>query len=203
MNKSPMTVFWVDTETTGMKPVNSAPFEIAILVYQDRAMPDGKVSHQFVEEKVFQLNPLDDEVLYHADAFETHGVAEETIRGFRPAAEAVPEIVALMKNYCYNPEDEKLIFAGYNCPFDYSHLSGLLFRHGGNMMGDYFSGRLIDVYEKVKRSAALLPKTKNQRLETMCKALGIPHENRHSALGDIHATRRLYEAIYILSTRRK
>ena len=192
-----MVVIWADTETTGLEPVNSAPFEIAILVYKDKDI-DGKKVHQMVEEKTFRFNPLDDEVLYHESAGAVHGVTEEEIRSFPPAAEVVPALVDFLKQYC--PE-EKLIFAGYNCPFDYSHISALLFRHG-YLMGDLFNGRLIDVYELVKRSANKLPKTRNQKLETMTKELGIEHTGAHGALADIRATRRLYEAIYLI-TRRK
>ena len=194
-----MTVIWADTETTGLEPVNSAPFEIAIIVYQDREV-DGKKVHQMIEEKVFHLNPLDDEVLFHKGAFDIHGVSEEKIRSFPPASEVVPALVAFLKSYC--PE-EKLIFAGYNCPFDYGHISGLLFRHGGYQMTDYFNGRLIDVYELVKRAARHLPRTKNQKLETMTKALGIEHTGAHEALSDIRSTRQLYEAIYSITRREK
>jgi len=193
-----MTVIWADTETTGLEPIDSGAFEIALIVYQDQ-IEDGEKVHKMVEEKVFRLNPLDDEVLYHERAEAVHGITEEEIKSFPPAAEVIPELVAFLKKYC--PE-EKLIFAGYNCKFDFGHISALLFRHGGYLMQDYFNGRLIDVYELVKKADKFLPKTKNQKLETMTKALGIEHTGAHGALSDIRATRRLYEAIYII-TRRK
>jgi len=190
-----MTVAWIDTETTGLDPIDSGAFEISILVYQDVMDGDKKV-HKMVEEKVFRLNPLDDEVLYHESAAEVNGITEEEIRSYPPAAKVIPELVNFLKKYL--PEDERLIFAGYNCKFDYSHISALLFRHGGHVMEDYFNGRLIDVYDLVKKAAKYLPKTKNQKLETMTKALGIEH-TAHGALSDIKATRRLYEVIYLIT----
>jgi DNA polymerase III epsilon subunit-like protein len=194
-----MTVIWADTETTGIEPINSGAFEIAFLVYQDRII-DGKPQpqHLFIEEKVFRLNPLDDEVLYHESAFDVHGITKEEIMSYPPAAKVIPEIVEYLKAFC--PE-EKMIFAGYNCNFDYGHISSLLFRHGG-YMNDLFNGRLIDVLELVKKAGNLLPKTKNQKLETMTKALGIEHGGAHGALADIRATRMLYEAIWHIQNRR-
>jgi DNA polymerase III epsilon subunit-like protein len=112
----------------------------------------------------------------------------------------VPGLVEFLKGSC---REEKRIFAGYKCDFDYGHMAALLFRHGrGDLMDDLINGRLMDVYEKVKEAAKQLPRTQNQKLETMTKALGIEHTGAHGALSDIRATRRLYEAIYII-TRRK
>jgi len=189
-----MVIAFSDTETSGLYPIDSAPFELAFMIYKD-VEKDGIKTHQLVEEKVFNLNPLQNEILYHEDAYKTHGVTEETIRTFSPAAEVVPEIVDFLKKYC--PE-EKMIFAGYKSQFDYDHIASLLFRYGYSM-SDYFNGRLIDVLELVKRYIHLLPRTENHKLGTMTKALGIEHEDKHSALSDIRATRRLYEIIYLLS----
>jgi DNA polymerase III epsilon subunit-like protein len=196
-----MTIAFIDTETTGLEPIDSGAFEIAIIVYGD-TIEDGKKIHKMIEEKVFRLNPLDDEVLYHESAGAVHGISKEEIESFPPAVEVIPELVTFLKKHC--PE-EKLIFAGYKCKFDYGHISALLFRHGGYLMQDYFNGRLIDVYEKVKQASemGLLPKTRDQKLETMTKALDIPHEGAHSALADIRATRRLYEMIWHIQNKGK
>jgi exonuclease I len=61
---------------------------------------------------------------------------------------------------------------------------------------------MIDVLELVRKAeerGVLVTGTKNKKLETMAKALGIPHGEAHTALSDIKATRQLYEAIYRLS----
>jgi DNA polymerase III epsilon subunit-like protein len=176
---------WIDTETTGLDPKTSAAFEIAVLVYQG-----GKI----VGEELYFLNPLNDEIKWGEEAAKVNGVSEEEIYSFPPAEKIVPYIVELLDKY--KPE-EKLVFAGYNAPFDYSHLEAL-FRRYGYAIGDYFSGRLIDVLELVKDAGkeGLLPQTRDRKLDTMCKALGIEHGNAHTALSDIKATRRLYETIF-------
>jgi DNA polymerase III epsilon subunit-like protein len=182
-----ITSIWCDTETTGIEPIDSGAFEIALLVYRGADKLD---------EKLFHLNPLDNEVKFHEEAFKVNGISEEMIRSYPPAEKVLPEIADFLEKH--KPE-ERLVFAGYNCKFDYGHLSALFFRHGIGME-DYFNRQLIDVYALVQKAAAmgLLPKTVNQKLETMTKALGIVHEGAHTALSDIRATRRLYETIYML-----
>jgi DNA polymerase III epsilon subunit-like protein len=186
-----MTAIWCDTETTGIEPINSGAFEIAFLVYHDS---------QLLAEKVFYLNPLSEEVLFHDDAFKIHGISEDTIKSYPPAAEIVPQIVEFLGEF--RPE-EKMVFAGYNCKFDYGHAGAVLFREG-YAISDYFDGRFIDVLDLVKKAKEMriLDNTDNNQLTTITKALGIPHEGAHGAMADIKATRRLYEAIYRKSRRK-
>jgi DNA polymerase III epsilon subunit-like protein len=180
-----LTVIWVDTETTGLEPIDSAPFEIALLVYN---------GGQLMAERVFHLNPLSDEVIIHEEALKVNGATEEQIRSYPAAAEVIPEIVKFLKQF---EVPEKFVFAGYNAGFDYGQIGGLFFRHGV-AIGDLFNGRLIDVLELVKKAKAvnLLKSTRDNKLTTITEALGIPHDDAHSALQDIRATRRLYEYIY-------
>jgi DNA polymerase III epsilon subunit-like protein len=187
-----ITSIWCDTETTGIEPIDSGAFEIALLVYRGA---------EKLDEKLFHLNPLDDEVKFHEEAFKVNGVSEEIIRSYPPAEKVLPEIADFLGKY--KPK-EGLVFAGYKCKFDYGHLSALFFRHGIGME-NYFNRELIDVHELVQKAAAMriLPKTTNHRLETMTKALGIAHEEVHTALSDIKATRRLYEIIYMLEREKR
>jgi DNA polymerase III epsilon subunit-like protein len=178
---------WIDTETTGLHAVDSGAFEIALLIY---------LGPKCVMEKLYRLNPLNDEVKWSEEAYAVNGVPEETIRSYPPAAEVVPEIIADLQKFL---PPEKYVFAGYNCWFDYTHIASTFFR-AGYTAADYFDKRLIDVLERVRAAAdrGLLPKTQNQKLETMTKALGIVHGTAHTAMDDIKATRQLYETIYYL-----
>jgi DNA polymerase III epsilon subunit-like protein len=182
-----MTTIFCDTETTGLEPIDSAPFEIALRVYHGA---------ELAAEQVFHCNPLDDEVVIHQSALDVNGATEEQIRSYPPAAEIIPKIVDFLKPYC---PPEKFVFGGYNAQFDYKHISGLFFRHGV-MMNNYFNGQLIDVLELVKKAKVmgLIKPTTDNKLTTITEALEIPHEDAHSALSDIVATRKLYEHIYQL-----
>jgi DNA polymerase III epsilon subunit-like protein len=183
-----MTAVWCDTETTGIDPRESGAFELAFLVYKD-----GRL----VGERVYHLNPLNDEIHFSGEAYQANGVPEKTIRSYPPLDVVMPEIVTFLKEHS---PPEKLVFAGYKCGFDYDHLGALLTRCGFNI-DDYFNGRMIDVLELAKKAKrlGLLAYTKDNRLETMTKSLGIKHDEAHTALSDIKATRCLYEAIFLNS----
>jgi DNA polymerase III epsilon subunit-like protein len=191
-----MLQLWTDSETTGLDPAFFGAFEFAFLVFKD-----GK----FLEEKVFHLNPLNETIQFGEEAYRVNGVSEETIRSYPPADKVMPEIAEWLTPWLF-PEmndstepDNKFVFAGYKANFDYRHLKALFDRHDISM--DYFfDGRIIDVYELVQEACAsgIIKYTPNKKLETMTKTLGIPHNEAHSALSDIWATRKLYETIWAM-----
>jgi len=187
-----LTTVFCDTETTGLDPVDSAPFEIALLVYQGANL---------MAEQVFHLNPLDNEVVIHQSALDVNGATEEQIRSFPPATEVIPQIVDFLKPHC---PPEKFVFGGYNAQFDYGHIGGIFFRHGA-MISDYFNGQLIDVLELVKKAKEmrLIRSTRDNKLGTITEALGIEHGEAHTAMADIKATRKVYEHIYHLWREKK
>ena len=182
-----MTIVFTDVETTGLDPIDSAPFEVAMMVYR---------GGELLIERVFNLNPLSEEVIFHEDAFRVHGVLEETIKTYPPASEVIPQISEFLSAYC---PPEKMVFGGYNASFDYGQMGGIMFRHR-SMINDYFTGQLIDVLELVRKAKAqgLIKATRDNKLSTITEALGIKHDEAHTALSDIRATRKLYEYIYSL-----
>jgi DNA polymerase III epsilon subunit-like protein len=133
-------------------------------------------------------------VLWHESAFRVNGVSEEKIQSYPAVEYVIPKIAAFLHNYS---AIEKMVFAGYCCDFDYRHVD-TLFSRCGYSMSDYFNGRLIDVFELVKKASGmgLLPAVPDKKLSTMAKALGIELAHAHTALADITATRLLYEKLY-------
>jgi len=189
-----MLQLWGDCETTGIDSSISAAFEFAFLVYED-----GK----FLEEKVFHLNPLNETIRFSEEAYKINGVSEETIRSYPSADKVMKEIADWLTPYVFSKADDstepdnKFVFAGYCANFDYRHLKALFDRHDISM-DFFFDGRIVDVYELVKRAYVngVIKFTPDKKLKTITKALGIPHDQAHTALSDIWATRKLYEAIY-------
>ena len=183
-----MNVIWCDTETTGINPKDSGVFEIALLF-----ACNGTV----ICERIFHLNPLTDTILYHEEAAQVHGVSEEAIRAYPPAEKVIPEIAAffgeVMEQY---RSGGKMVFAGYNCLFDWNHLHAL-FARCNDTLDDYFS-RCVDVMEMAKKAAAkkIIPYQKNFKLGSICKSLGVSLENAHTALADIKATRNVCIALF-------
>jgi DNA polymerase III epsilon subunit-like protein len=183
-----ITSAWIDTETTGIDPRDSGAFEIALLVYK---------GPKRIFEKLYRLNPLSEEIRWSEEAFAVNGISEEEIRSYPPLESVVPEFVEDIKKHL---PPEKYVFAGYKCDFDFGHIGALLYR-GGFQITDFFNKRMIDVLELVKKAGAMgvLPETRDRKLGTMAKALGIAHEAAHTAMDDINVTRRIYEAVYYWS----
>jgi DNA polymerase III alpha subunit (gram-positive type) len=183
-----MTTVWVDTETTGLDPANSGAFEIAIMIYN---------GPEKVVEQVFNLNPLNETILFGEEAAKVNGIPENVIRSYPAAEEVIPKIINLLDKHIDHING--YYFAGYNCEFDYKHIAAL-FKRCGYVMGDYFNGKFVDVFELVKKAIdrGLIKRTENKKLETMCKALHVELSEAHTASADIQATRKLYETIYMI-----
>jgi len=183
-----MNVMWCDTETTGIEVEDSGAFEIALLL-----AVDGEIK----EEKRFFLNPLTEKIKYGEEAGRIHGVSEEKIRSFESFNVVIPRIVAFITlgiaRFCPN---QKLVFAGYNCNFDWKHLKAL-FERCNYKIDDYFD-KQYDVFELVKKASykKLTPCLENLKLETVCKSLGVELSNAHTAIADIKATRNVAIELY-------
>lgn len=175
-----MNVCWCDTETTGLNPSVHGVHEIGIIVVIDKKV---------IAKRLFRLNPEQSE--YDVGSEVAHGKTEAEIRAYPPESEIVPNFIEVLED-AVNKGGEKLVFAGYNCPFDYGFIKALLARNGSSV-DKYFSGKFIDVLELVRRGTreGKLPKTTDQKLGTMCKSLGVDLENAHTADADIQATRDL------------
>lgn len=183
-----MKYLWCDTETTGLRPEDSAPFEIAfVYVYT-------KSNGQRVEgERLYRFNPLSKTVLYNKTSYEYHRFTEEQIKKMPSAEFILPNIVKFLTELltCFGTEkEEKLYMAGYNVKFDYDHIKKLFSDYGYNL-NDFVNEELIDVFGQVKRASnkKVLPYLENRKLTTIAKCLNVNLENAHSALADIKATR--------------
>lgn len=190
-----MRFLWVDTETTGIKPTDSAPFEVGMIL-----VDQGKV----VCERCFFLNPLSETILYHEDAGKIHGYTKEQIEAFEPEEKEVKLIVQFFedaKNLFKKDGSQtaKMYFSGYNCNFDFNHLQTQIGRYGFKME-DYFENVKADVYEQVKKAseARVIPYLENRKLGTLCKHFNINLEDAHDALADIRATRTLAAKLHSL-----
>lgn len=177
-----MKFFWVDTETTGIDPVDSGAFQIAYIYRNGEKR----------EEKVINLNPLTAEILYSKSAGLIHGIPEEEIRSYTPAEEAIPQFVELLKKFLSKGKKEKMFFAGYNCIFDYMHIKALIEKYTNSKMEEFFHPQFADVFIQVKKGKAMGKiNCTNLKLGTVCKSFNVSLENAHNALADITATRDL------------
>lgn len=185
-----MNVAWVDTETTGLNPKEHGIHEFALIIVRDKIIRD---------RRVFHFNPTT--CSYDEGSKVAHGKSEEEIRAYPPEAEIFPRIQEVLARNSGNGA-EKMVFAGYNCPFDYGFIIELMVRNG-DKVENYFTGKFIDVLELVRRGSkeGKLPCTTDKKLGTMCKALGVNLDNAHAADADIAATRELAMKLHLLGVK--
>ena len=183
-----MKILWVDTETTGLKSADSAPFQIAMIFEDTKTLT--------TVEKVFYLNPYDIAgIKHHKSAEAVHGYKKRQIEKFEVSRKVVPEIEAFLNECEQENPDVGLCFAAYNAPFDFEHLESLFSKYEIDF-GKHFSGYpniyFIDVLDQVKiafEETTLFEGLSNKRLTTVAKHLGIKMDNAHDALCDIKTTR--------------
>ena len=190
-----MSLLYCDTETTGFSTKDSAPFEIAFIF-----VSTTKNGEKYELKRGFRLNPLNDEIKYHGQAFLSHGVTEETIRNYAPPSVVIPQIKAFLKScskgYGICPE-EKPYLTGYHIDFDYRHVKKLLSDYGVQL-NNYISSRHLDVLHQVQsaKGRGILRGIENCKQETVAEYLNIKNLKIHSAAGDITITREITKILH-------
>lgn len=151
---------WVDVETSGLDPDHNDILEIAIV----RLDPDGeKVLH----EKVVMERPEN----AHPKALEVNGYTPEKWADAKPAVEVFPRVAELLTD---------CIIAGQNVRFDVGFINATCKRLGIDARVDY---HLYDTCTLALEH--LKPWLESISLVPVCKALGIPTDQAHSAMGDV------------------
>lgn len=175
-------VFWLDTETTGVDPINCAIVQIAGLV---------ELNGQVVDSINLDVCPFDG-ALITEDALKVIGKTEQEIFSYPNHAIAYHTLETFLNGYInkYNKND-KFVLAGYNVGFDDQFMRAFFNLNNNKYYGSYFMWPKIDVQGKVAElcvDGLLLP---NHQLSTVCNRYGVSLV-AHDALSDIKATRELY-----------
>lgn len=171
-----MTIFWIDTETTGLGSHDKI-VEIACIIDKDK-----EIKNQFHEYIKYEEYPEECE-----EAFKINGLSKEILNAkSKPDITVFNNLIEFIKS---SYEWEKFIFGGFVVGFDL----GFLIKEIQSIHHEYFEKKNIDVYSmaKLKYGRNLLP---NLKLKTICEFEGIKID-AHSAISDIMATRELYYKI--------
>lgn len=190
-----MKFIWCDTETTGLKPENAAPFQVAMIFVSTQKINGEKVKDE--TERIFYMNPFDvSGIEYNEDAGKVHGYSKEIIESFEPS-KIVCKKIAEFLDYCEKfRNEEKLFLCGYNVGFDNDHMISI-FKHHGIDFTQYFHKNYLDVFEQVKTAGVqkILPYLPNRKLVTIAEFLHVDLSNAHDAMGDIKATREVAKSL--------
>jgi DNA polymerase III alpha subunit (gram-positive type) len=176
---------FLDTETTGVNPGTDEAIEIATVLtdlkYNEVARFDQKIqfTHSKMTPKAAELNGYDPKVwayeavpFYHYQAFLTKHI----------------------------PYGHVAIPIGHNVDFDRNILDQFYFKPYGKFFP--LSYHKIDTMgiSLLLRAAGVI-NVPDVKLATVCAALKIPHVDAHRAMGDLVASRKIYEfAIGVLQS---
>lgn len=104
-----MKFLWCDTETTGLKPENAAPFQIAFIFVSNTKINGQQVKDE--TERIFYLNPFDiPGIEYNEEAGKIHGYKKEIIESFETSKIVVPKIQSFLEDCCNFRGHERLFF---------------------------------------------------------------------------------------------
>lgn len=191
-------ILWLDTETTGYNPEKHGIVELAAI---------AEVSGEPETIHHFKCNPGD--VEYSDDAIAVNRISKSIASEHSMTAkEAIIDLFFWLRN-AVEKHNDKFVVAGYNVQFDVKFFQHEAVRQGGNIdeLTKPFSEekKYIDVYRMAKASMLDPKATENHKLRTMLDYFEVPYEPEqlHTAIGDIRATKALYEVIQGLNGGKK
>jgi DNA polymerase-3 subunit epsilon len=184
-----MKIFWFDTETSGLDPVKNAIISLAALV---------EIDGQIVERVNLTMCPAPGKVIEDG-ALKVNGFSREQLLTFPPSADVFEQLRDFMDSYLekYNKQD-RFVAAGYNVGFDLRFLEQFFRENGDTYLYARLFGAPLDVMSVVRfmQVAGVFPKTLDNKLSTVAKAIGINTENAHDAMADIEMTRAIHRYMH-------
>lgn len=192
-----MKFLWCDTETLGINPVSSFPFQVG-MIFENRL---ENASENFYKE--IQFDPFDIPfAVLEEESTLAHGFTEAEIRSIpMKSKDAVERLKNSLENMVQFGDGTKPYFVAYNTFFDFKQLQRLFSFHGVNI--NLYFENMLDVYKqaKIARERGILPteifnhyvdRDGNDKysikLVDLARHLNIEHTDAHNALSDIKAT---------------
>jgi len=172
-----------DTETTGLDPDTNEILSIALVLLDA------------------SFNTLDERIIYAFPEGEVHPKAAE-VNGYTAESwaekGAVSQLVLFAQTHEFIRPHRRLIPLGHNVKFDIGFLRSLFRRHDSSDLGRHLSHHSIDTVGIALFFDMVLfgKKSGAYSLGALCERFGIPLENAHDALADIHATIALFQYLY-------
>jgi len=181
-----MKLFYADTETTGLDPINNEMFQLAFLLEID-----GNV----VEEVNITFRPERWDTVSQ-EALDITGKTKEELRSYPPKAEGYKKLIAILGKYVDRfDKTDKMIWIGQNPDFDVRFVRTFFKEMNDKFFGSWWDPRPADLI-----SLAVASKTRgvfdppNFKLGTLAAEFGIEFD-AHDAMADVHATRQVWQLL--------
>lgn len=185
-------LLWLDTETTGLNPKVNGLREVAFIIV---------INDIEVEKVTLFIDPRSykKDIEINNEALELSGKTVDMFDSYGRSDKSFELLIETLDKHI-NKEDKEDYFtlAGYNTKFDNDFLKEWFNDNGhGEEYKNYIHYKMLDVFSLVMPLKHIgLIKTVNDKLQTICNYFSIPIK-AHEAMGDIEATKKLYETIII------
>jgi DNA polymerase III epsilon subunit-like protein len=186
MNKKPVKILHIDTETTGLDPIRQDVIQIAGIV---------EIGGAVVEEFNLFCQPFSYDNI-SPEALEVNGRTIDEIKTFPSPHDTWAALTRIMGKYVdkYDKAD-KYTPAGYNVRFDLDFMSQWFQKNGDKYFGSWQNWRALDPLPFLHAmDHAGMISLQNYKLETVANHLGIEID-AHDALSDVRATRQVLKHI--------
>ncbi|HJF49734.1 MAG TPA: 3'-5' exonuclease, partial [Brachybacterium paraconglomeratum] len=154
----------IDVETTGLDPQRERILELAILRADEQGRP--------IDQWVTRFHPGGPVRATHI-----HGITDADVAGAQRFADLAVQIGTALQG---------LALVAHNAEFDIAFLQSEFARASLPMPQ-------VSTYCTLQGSTVYLPHLRRRTLAECCAALGVTHEQAHSALGDAYAAAGLLE----------
>ena len=182
---------FIDVETTGISQARNGIVQIGGLVCTEEGGITAVLDEFCLNVAPFPGDVIDDESLA------VSGVTREELKTFPPPAAVHADITRLFEKYCNKfDRKDKMVFLGYNAPFDYGFLRKWFEKCGDKYFGSWFWHPAVDVMSlAMLRLADARNEMPDFKMVTVAAHLGIPIEQAHNALADARATKAIFEKV--------
>ena len=157
----------LDTETTGLSPVDDRIVELAAVAFRADGTELGTFE-QLIDPGI-PIPPLLTRI---------HGITDEMVAGKPSIEKVLPDFVRFIGDG---------ILLAHNAPYDVSMLLVPMMR----LTGGIAPGNLV--LDTCALARAAFPGAPNYKLSTVANLLGIPTGKAHRALSDVHACKGIFQ----------
>jgi DNA polymerase-3 subunit epsilon len=182
---------FLDVETTGTNPARHGIIQIGGIICGEK----GAKLHE-LDEYLFDIAPFPSDII-EDEALQVSGVRRDQLSGFMPPHEAHRALTAVFEKHCnkYDKTD-KMLFLGFNAPFDYNFLRRWFEKTGDKYFGSWFWHPAVDVMVlAMVKMAPVRHEMGDFKLTTVASKLGVSLEHAHLARDDARATKAIFELV--------
>jgi DNA polymerase III epsilon subunit-like protein len=183
IERNPMNILFLDTETTGLDPIRHAIIQLAYVI---------EIDGDEVCSKVFDLDPQDADMCL--PALSVNNFTLERLRAGRPPAYVLEQLITDMRRYVPPSAEPPYCFCAYRASFDFGFMVEAFKKVNDKRWWDWISKkRILDPLPLLQyldyRGVLDLP---DYKLVTVANHFGVASANAHDAMADVAMLRKIW-----------